>query len=305
MKNDVVILLSAFNGSKYILEQLESIKNQESVSINLIIRDDGSTDNTYSIIDSFKESNKDLNITILKGKNVGYVKSFYLLIKYALENVPNIQYFSLADQDDFWMPDKLISALKSIPPSLSHPVLYCSNAMLTDQNLNPIGLYNKRKLKISTKTCLIQNIATGCTTLFNRKTAQLYVDHQIDNISVHDQYLYILCTLFGETIYDEKPHILYRQHGSNQIGKPNLKKRLQVSVNKLFSNSHSLENRAQLILEEFNHNLSGESLKAVKKLALYRTSLFRRMALLFDTGFVYQSLLSNVIFRIKILIGRV
>ncbi|WP_165157736.1 glycosyltransferase family 2 protein [Parabacteroides sp. ZJ-118] len=305
-KDDIAVLLSAYNGSEYIKEQLDSIISQKSVSIKLIVRDDGSTDDTYQKLLFFKEKHPDTDIILIKGENVGYVKSFYLLTKFALEKFPGIQYFSFSDHDDIWLPDKLILAVSNIDNDSTHPCLYCSNAMMVDKNLNKIGLFRKEsKPHINPKTCLIQNIVTGCTTLFNREAARLYVNHQIPDIKVHDQYLYILCTLFGRVVYDCYPHILYRQHGNNQIGKPSLKNRISTSMKRLLSDSHSLEYRAQLIYEEFRQNLKGESLNAVSKLALYRKSIFNRISLFFDTDFRYDSIISNIIFRFKIIIGRV
>lgn len=305
-KIKIVVMLSTYNGSDFITQQLDSINKQVSVSVKLIIRDDGSTDDTYSKLETFKKNNDSINIILIKGTNIGYVKSFYYLAKFALDNYPDIQYFSFADQDDVWLPDKLITAVNSIhDEDHNKPILYCSNTLLTDQYLNPIGLFRLASPEISAQNCLIQNIVTGCTSVFNRKAAQLYVDHQIKNIVVHDQYLYILCTLFGKTIYDEESHMLYRQHGRNQIGKPNVFKRFLTSFKKLFSCSHSLENRAQLVYTEFRNELNGEALNAVKKLALYRESLRNRLALLFDSNYKYDSRLSNLIFRLKIIIGRV
>lgn len=302
---EIAVMMSTYNGSKYIHEQLESIINQKYVSIKLIIRDDGSADDTYDKLISFKENHPKHSITLIKGENVGYVNSFYLLTKFALENYPNIQYFSFSDHDDIWLSDKLITGIDHLTGDLCYPSLYCSNAMMTDVNLKEIGLFRNTIPNVNVYSCLIQNIVTGCTAVFNRAAALLYVNHQIRDIVVHDQYIYILCTLFGKTQYDNIPHILYRQHGSNQIGKPSVGKRLLLSIKKLFAKSHSLENRAQLIYSEFRNELSGEALVAVKKLALYRVSLRNRLSLFFDSNYKYDSMLCNIIFRIKILIGRV
>lgn len=304
MDNTIAVLLSAYNGSRFLYEQLDSIRKQESVSVKLIIRDDGSTDETYSKLLDYRASHSDMDITIIKGDNVGYVKSFFLLTKFALKQFPRINYFSFSDQDDVWLPDKLISALRQIGVDDFVPKLYCANALMTDHNLNEIGLFRDRCPVITPQTCLIQNVATGCTTLFNRKAAILFVNRQIDNIVVHDQYLYILCMLFGVVVYDHIPHMLYRQHGLNQVGKPTLVKRLSTSLVKLFSHSHSLEQRARQIYGEFTGELQGEALEAVKKIAFYRTSMRTVCSLLFDNNFRYDSKLSNLIFRLKIIIGR-
>lgn len=299
--------MSAYNGESYILEQLDSIYNQKGVNVSLVVRDDGSMDSTYFILCDYKNTHPDFNMRILKGQNIGYVKSFYELTFFALDNYQDC-YFAFSDHDDVWLEDKLavaISSLQTMAQKDGSPLLYCSNAMMVDVNLREIGLFREDSPIISAKRSLIHNIVTGCTAVFNRRAAELFVYRQIESITVHDQFLYIICTLLGDVIYDNTPHILYRQHGKNQIGKPSRVATLSVSLKKLFKGTHSLEERAQRILEALEGELPEDKKRIVREVAMYRHSLKNRLKLFMDKEFRYPSALSNFLFRCKILIGRI
>ena len=105
-KSKIAVLMSSYNGEKYIEEQIESIIEQENVVVDLFIRDDGSTDKTKEIITRFQSENIHINLDY----NIGVVKSFFELIKTA----DGYDYYALCDQDDVWDKDKLYVAIKHI-----------------------------------------------------------------------------------------------------------------------------------------------------------------------------------------------
>ncbi|HOV15546.1 MAG TPA: glycosyltransferase, partial [Spirochaetota bacterium] len=115
------ILMSTYNGEKYLKEQLDSLLNQTYKNIKIYIRDDGSSDNTLNIL---KEYNKENKINLFVGENIGFVKSFFWLIK----NSDNADYYSFSDQDDVWFPGKLEKAINLLNKYDSQiPTLYFSN----------------------------------------------------------------------------------------------------------------------------------------------------------------------------------
>ena len=300
--------MSAYNSGLFIKEQLDSIRKQKNVIVHLLVRDDGSDDNTLDIIKTYKSSYPDFDMRVLSGNNVGYVDSFFSLVGTALLSYSDCDYFAFSDHDDVWLDDKLIVAYDSLAKAgfeTSEPALYCANALMVDSNLHVIGLFRENAPEITKPSCLIQNIVTGCTTLFNRKAAELFAGYKIPEIVVHDQFLYIICTLLGHTVYDPIPHILYRQHSTNQVGKPSLLKRLKNSLKKLPQNTHSLEIRARNVLSCFYDLLDDDSRELVAELAFYRNSLKNRIRLLLDSRFRYHSFFSNIVFKFKIIIGRV
>lgn len=100
----VAVLMSTYNGEKYLIEQIDSILNQSYENIHLFIRDDGSTDDTRSILNQFMDNPK---VTVIMGtKNLGYKNSFLSLLKTIVNTYDEYQYFSFSDQDDIWMKEK-------------------------------------------------------------------------------------------------------------------------------------------------------------------------------------------------------
>lgn len=213
----IVVLMSTYNGEKYIKEQLNSILAQ-TYPTHVLIRDDGSKDETVNIIEDYIAAGADINL--IKGQNLGVKGSFFELIKLA----PEADYYSFADQDDVWLDDKLeaaVTMLQAEENTLGYnvPLLYCSNANLVDADLNLITRENK-KPRPSFGNALVENICTGCTAVINRALIEKIRENipDPDKIIMHDWWLYLIAEAFGKTVFDDEPHINYRQHGNNEWG---------------------------------------------------------------------------------------
>src|SRR5574337_1707356 len=96
----VNILMSTYNGEKFVADQIESIQKQAYTDWNLIIRDDGSSDRTCEIVDDFVS--KDNRIKLIRAENVGVIKSFHELVT----DNNNADFYFFADQDDYWLPER-------------------------------------------------------------------------------------------------------------------------------------------------------------------------------------------------------
>ena len=131
MKKDITVLMSTYNGEKYLHEQIDSILRQQGVKVNLLVRDDGSTDNTLAILDKYQEEGL---LTFYTGENLGPQRSFLHL----LQQAPQSDYYAFADQDDIWLEDKLSTGIKQLQNDKEKPALYFSQTQLTDEELNPI-----------------------------------------------------------------------------------------------------------------------------------------------------------------------
>ena len=130
----VQVLMSTYNGEKYIRRQIDSILNQKDVAIHLLIRDDGSTDSTCEIIRSYAEKYSD-QVEVTMGSNIGYKKSFLTLIQLA----GDYDYYAFADQDDYWKPDKEIASIRKMEADdFNGAKLAQVNLEATDENLTPI-----------------------------------------------------------------------------------------------------------------------------------------------------------------------
>lgn len=205
----VLVLMSAYNGEKYIKEQIESILNQTNVEVSLLIRDDGSKDKTCCIIEEFCDS----RIKLIHGTNMGATKSFLELIK--LSN--HSDYYAFADQDDVWDEDKLEVAIAQIH-HINVPALYSSNAKLVDANLNYLGV-KKGSPKTSLGSAVIANYVAGCTAVFNDALMEYLKKDSPKYTPFHDWWINLVClSVGGKSVFDCEPHINYRQHGNNVVG---------------------------------------------------------------------------------------
>src|SRR5690606_22970708 len=112
--NSVLVLMSTYNGEANLIEQLDSIRKQDDVLISLLVRDDGSVDNTKSIINDYKRSYSDFDVELICGENVGFARSFTSLVSHAHEIAQKgliFDYYAFADQDDVWLSSKLSRAV--------------------------------------------------------------------------------------------------------------------------------------------------------------------------------------------------
>lgn len=209
----VEVLLSTYNAAGYLPDLMASIRLQTYSRLSLRIRDDGSTDDTLSVVSSLRSDPLVRDITL--GKNVGATKSFFLLMRAAWRQ--GSQIVALCDQDDVWLPDKVARGVAALS-EIREPALYCGAVIVTDQSLEPLWLHRRAKVAPSFANALVENIATGSTIMLNAAALELACQWIPQNALQHDAWLYLLISGVGTVIYDEHPLLLYRQHFANAIG---------------------------------------------------------------------------------------
>ena len=228
---EIVILLSTYNGDKYLVEQLESLLKQSYSNFIIIIRDDGSSDETQKIITDYVTRNRNKIYSLpFDQRNIGPSASFCLLIQYALEEKESFGfsriYMMLCDQDDIWMERKIeiqVSEMLSAEQETDGwPILIHSNLRVVDAKKMLIAesfikyqgleIYRNRFTNI-----ILSNLVTGCTSFFNEELARKALPIPAKAI-MHDWWLALTATAFGKLIFIDEPLVNYRQHGSNTIG---------------------------------------------------------------------------------------
>ncbi len=208
----VVVLMSTYQGVRYVAEQLRSILDQLPPGGRIVVRDDGSTDGTPDTILALGDG----RVTLTRGPNIGFARSFLTLLAEAPEDADMVM---LADQDDVWLPHKIQRAWARLAPLAGVPALYCSRLQLVDAQLQPLGLTPLRKRPPSFQNALAENIVTGCTAAMNVPAVRLV--RQCGDpalVHFHDWWCYLVVAAFGRVVYDPEPTVLYRQHGGNVIG---------------------------------------------------------------------------------------
>lgn len=280
------MLLSTYNGESFLKEQIDSILSQESIDVYLLIRDDGSTDNTCRIIEEYAESYR--NVKYCKGNNIGFVNSFSQLARQALDCRLQPDFYAFADQDDIWMPNKLYQACVELNKKDSLlPNLFTSNSILIDAFGKEIGIFHKERPIYSKGNILLYNTEQGCSMIFNKQALELYCQYPPKK-SFHDRYMCMICFLLGTASYCHTPLFYYRLHGNNALGLEN--KSLANSGFAKFCNfikyifSEQLTSNYRLMASEFYDNykefLSFENSTIVKDYIDYRNGLINRFKLL-------------------------
>lgn len=209
----VVVLMSTYNGEKFIEEQINSILSQLPKNGLLMIRDDGSTDNTVEKISSYSDNRINLKIA----ENIGFAKSFLTLLTNAPSEAEMVMF---SDQDDVWLEGKISRAWKFLSSIDDRPALYCSRQLIADENLKILETSSAYANEKFFPQSITDNIVTGCTAAINQSAVALLKRAGVpDHVKFHDWWLYVVVSLHGKIIVDQEATILYRQHSTNFIGR--------------------------------------------------------------------------------------
>ena len=225
----IAILLATYNSGNRLCIQLNSILNQTYTKWNLYIQDDGSTDNTKSIIKDYVK--KDDRIKFLENdKKEGAKGNFISLLKKI-----EADYYMFCDQDDLWLPNKIEISLSTIyEEELKFPqkaICYHTDLAVCDKDYNIIfhSLWKQSKIKpkILEKFNYLQifNCVTGCTMIFNKRAKEVSLPFN-SKAPMHDWWI-AYCVLKNNGIlkHINKSTMLYCQHGTNEVGAINMNSR--------------------------------------------------------------------------------
>lgn len=260
-KYNVAVLMSTFNGEKYIREQIDSLLGQKSVDINIYIRDDGSSDDTLKILEEYK---KNIRIHIIYGSNLGPTKSFWTL----LMNDINADYFAFSDQDDVWFENKLLEACSKLE-RCEKEAMYFSNLYVVDEKLEHQSILDMTP-NLNIGSALVSNRAYGCTIVINKKLCDIIKRTKSTMIPQHDTKIYHIALAIGAEIYfDKKSYILYRQHGSNVVGaKISFVKRNISRIKRIIIyQKHERRDEARSLLNDFGEMISAENKYIIGRMA--------------------------------------
>ena len=217
----VAILLSTYEGERYLIPQLHSLLSQTHRDWVLYWRDDGSRDGTRKVMRDFlARIGPERAVVLEENVRVGATESYMRLLRRAYADGNPVLAF--ADQDDVWLPEKLsrgIAELAAVPDEV--PGLYFARQVLVDASLRRIALSFRVRRAPGFPASLTQNLATGCTVMMNRSAMGLIAERAAPAGSLHDWWSYVVVSAHGgRLLADNEPTVLYRQHESNTIGAP-------------------------------------------------------------------------------------
>ena len=206
----VEVLMSTHNGAKHLQPQIQSVLSQADVSVRLVVRDDGSTDDTVHLLRSINST----SLHVDAGRNLGLPNAYFSLIQ---DSTPDADLWALADQDDVWMPYKLSRAAAMLRRH-EEPAMYCARVQVVDDELRPLYPHPLPRRGPSFANALVQNIATGCTIVFNGAARAALRDRWPKFAVMHDAWVYLVVSGIGTVIYDPTVVVAYRQHANNAVG---------------------------------------------------------------------------------------
>ena len=211
----VHIMMATYNGERYLRDQIDSIINQSYTDWTLYISDDGSNDGTLEIIEDYCARYSEKVILINKNR-VGGAKNNFI---YLFNSCPNAELYMFSDQDDIWLVDKIKKMVEVYEYSAKENILVYSELVVIDSNLQTVSESFINDLHYSKKKefMLMNNYIPGCVMMIDNKM-KLSIGNIPKECIMHDWWIAMYATYFGNIIsVNEKLH-LYRQHGDNVIG---------------------------------------------------------------------------------------
>jgi glycosyltransferase involved in cell wall biosynthesis len=305
MPEKACILLSTYNGEKFLRELLDSLLSQSYGNYEIRVRDDGSTDKTRDILSEY--SSKYQNIVLRHGSNIGVARSFFDLLENAGDDCT---YFAFCDQDDVWMGSKLEKAITMLNNcSQIEPAMYCSNYILCDEKMNLLkDPPSNNHIKPSFSNALLENIAAGCTTVMNKNARSLILKQRPKGFFAHDWWFYLVVSAFGQVIYDPTPTLYYRQHASNVVGaKASMLMKWKSRLSRYLVDAQEgvVIRQTQEFEEIYGTMLKNENKNILSNFLTDQNSIIRRCKYALFGPARRQSLIDNIIFKLLYILKRI
>jgi glycosyltransferase involved in cell wall biosynthesis len=230
-----IVMMACFNGSRYLAEQLDSVRAQEGELGTCILNDDGSTDETVNLVQDYCNKNKNFTLLDLPVSRSA-TKAFLSLLAHTYQagqehigGEKAERLFAFSDQDDIWLTSKLRVAREAVMQAQAHagcvqgttpiPVLYGGRTLAVTAQNKEIGLSPLFKKPPSFRNALVQSIMGGNTMVFNEPAAKVVASAGVCDVPAHDWLTYLLVSgVGGVVIYDPTPQLRYRQHEKNVVG---------------------------------------------------------------------------------------
>ena len=286
----VTVLLAAYNGVKFLEQQLTSLTSQEDVLVEVFANDDGSTDGTVVLLENWKKLG--LIASISHSNQIGSSESFLKLLKLCNEK----SFVAFCDQDDVWEARKLITQIKYV--TNDKPMAITSRRLHIDEQSEVIAISPNLRLKPCFENAIVENIAPGNTILINRKSVKLINSFKSPQISHYDSWIYLLVSVFGDVIHIQEPLTRYRIHSNNTVG-----------LRKINIDRHKAAVKSFVNQSMFFHECSPKNLNAEKQNLLNEyvkihavTGMFRKILLVWKLPIRRQRRLDQICFKVVLLL---
>lgn len=289
------VLLATFNGATYLPDLFESLEHQTYPDWRVVIRDDGSTDGTLSVIEEWAERHAERIRLLRDGRaRLGPCANFAAVL-----DASDAPYFMFCDQDDVWLPNKmnlLFGSIRRIERQKGQhtPILAHSDLVIVDEYLNELhpsrwcrqGFHGSSSFYVRDQL-MLQNCVTGCASIGNaalRKRASPIPTEAF----MHDWWVALVAAYMGELIENETPTVLYRQHQKNVVGTKNPRlfaviarflQRPSAAVERTRRTIEKTQSQAGAFAKQFSDSLDTESYNKFMEYAKLREKNFLKRKL--------------------------
>ncbi len=312
--NKVNIIMAAYNGEKYIKDQIESILHNSFENWVLCIFDNGSKDQTESIIKKYIQQYPQKIRYYRNNTNKGVTRNFLEGVKLVTQlnnqeenEKTHNHYYMFCDQDDVWMGEKIFKTLKQMKKAEKRygsekPVAVFTDAIVVDEKLNiqQSSFYKTSNLNTNRRDLahmLMENKLIGCTIMFNGALADR-LDVIPKNARYHDWWIALIASAIGHITYLKEGTLLYRQHENNVVGNQSF----LTYVKNRISNLHKQKEILDITIKQARefYNIFEKDLTGNKKALVYdfvhikENSWFMRRKLILSKGYLKTGLIRNI-----------
>lgn len=295
----ISVLMSTYNGGRYLKQQIDSILQQEGVEVHLLVRDDGSTDNTLDILKSYAQKGQ---LKWYQGENLKSARSFLRLLK----DSEKCDYYAFADQDDYWEVEKLRVAVERLQDYKEDTyALYLAQPQAADPNLNPLPTTQFKPLNTFGES-LVYRFAMGCTMVMNNKLREVIISYEQQYPCMHDVWIYTIAHAIGsKVIWDNQPHTLNRQHGNNVVGLgEGICKKWSARLKRLCNKEEERYHQNSEIREAFRHLMPLENKDTIDTFVQAKHSLSDRFKLILSPKYHCSNSTTYTLFLLSAILNR-
>lgn len=300
----VSIVMTTYNGEKYLKEQIDSILSSTYQEFEIYIVDDGSIDSTMGILEGYKEQYPDKIHISQNETNLGVTLNY-------LNAICNTKsdYIMLCDQDDVWRKDKIAKTLKrmrrmEVQFGKDIPIAVFTDAYVVDSKLSILHESFFRSSRLEPKLVdlphlLIENKLIGCTVMINQAVRRILQNYPLPKRArFHDGWLGLIAASFGKIGFINEPTLLYRQHSANLVGNQGFFSYILDRLGNLSKQKKALQ-ALYIQAEEFANLyfeiIDSKKLKIILRFSqLHKESFIRRRITLIRYNYLKSGIIRNI-----------
>lgn len=300
----VAIIMTTYNGEKYVKEQIDSILVSNYQDFELFIYDDGSNDNTVALMRPYEQQYPDKVHVFQNEKNLGLVRNFLQAL-----SLTTMDYVMFCDQDDVWTANKIGITLKRMrnleaQTGKGTPLAVFTDATVVDQNLMELqsSFFESNHLEPKNTDLahlLMENKLIGCTVMVNAAVRKVLQSNRLpQDAKYHDWWVALIAASFGKIAFVKESTLLYRQHEKNMVGGADfisyIKNRLQ-NLQHQKEAIRALERQASEFVHLYGEQLSAEKRMIIQTFAeLNEAGFLQKRHLILKNQYLKTGLIRNI-----------